>query len=185
MKQVLAAMAAMLGLALPAQAQQGMAVEVRGGAGVGNAAEAAADFRLQPRAAFGASVSYALRPAVAVYAGYSRDAFGCGGGFCAGRGMTFTSSGVEAGVRLSLPVAAAPWLRAGVVRHTLDFASSPPGGGPQAGSSGSGFGFEGGGGVEVRLGRSVSVTPGVRYLRHGAGGGVAMLIGDVGVRFSR
>jgi hypothetical protein len=47
-----------------------------------------------------------------------------------------------------------------------------------------GFGFSTGAGVELPLGRRLSVTPGVRYVRYGAadGGGVAMLVADVGLR---
>jgi outer membrane autotransporter protein len=180
MRQVLSALAVALAVAAsPAAAQRGIAVEVRGGAGVGNYAGAGAEFELAPQPSFGAAVSYALRPAVEVYAGYSRTEFGCDGGFCAGRGMTFTSSGVDAGVRLSLPVAAAPWVRLGVVSHTLDFASSS--GEPRSGESSSGVGFEAGGGVEARLGSRLSVTPGVRYARYGDDT-VAMVVGDVGMR---
>ena len=168
----------------PAAAQRGVAVEVRGGAGVGNHAAAASDFRSAPGPSFGATVAYAPLRAVEVYAGYSRTAFGCEGGFCAGRGMTFTSHGVDAGVRVALPVAASPWLRAGIVSHTLDYASSADGVDPSRGEAASGVGFELGGGVEVRLGRMLAVTPGVRYVRYGAADddGVAMLVGDVGLR---
>lgn len=171
-------------LASPAAAQGGLAVEVRGGAGVGNYAEAASEFTVAPRPSFGATVSYAVLPAVEVYAGYSRTSFGCDGGFCSLREVTFTSSGVEAGVRAGLPLPASPWVRAGIVSHTLEFSSSPDEGEGVEGRSASGTGFEVGGGVEVRLGRRLAVTPGVRYVRYGAANddGVAMLVGDVGLR---
>ena len=180
MRQVLSALAvALVVAAAPAAAQRGIAVEVRGGAGVGNYAEAGTEFELVPQPSFGVAASYAVRPAVEVYAGYSRTEFGCESGFCAGRGMTFTSSGVDAGVRVSLPVAASPWVRLGVVSHTLDFAASS--GEPRSGESESGVGFEAGAGVEMRLGSRFSATPGVRYVRYGDDA-VAMLVGDVGMR---
>lgn len=178
MKAVFMALAAAAAMAVPAAAQRGIAVEVRGGAAAGNYAEAASDFEIAPQPSFGATVSYAATQLVSVYAGYSRSSFGCETGFCTGRDMTFTSQGIDAGVRLSLPVIASPWVRAGVVSHSLDAE-----GGTEDGEAASGFGFEAGGGVEMRLGRRLSVTPGVRYVRYGSAGedGVAMLVGDVGL----
>lgn len=183
MRLVLAAMAAAVAAA-PAAGQRGVAVEVRGGAGVGNYAAAASDFQFDPRPSFGAAVSYAPSPRWAVYAGYSRTGFGCEMGFCTDRGLTFTSSGAEAGVRLRLPVLAGPWVRAGLVSHSLDYDSSPVEGEPGDGNASSGMGFELGAGLELGLGRVLAVTPGVRYVRYGAGDddGVAMLVGDVGLR---
>jgi outer membrane autotransporter protein len=179
MRQVLAVLAVLAVAAAPAAAQRGIAMEVRGGAGVGNYAQAGAEFEFAPQPSFGAAVSYAVRPAVEVYAGFSRTAFGCDNGFCAGRGMTFTSTGVDAGVRLGLSLPASPWVRLGVVSHTLDFSSTA--GDPRSGESASGVGFEAGAGVEARLGNRLSVTPGVRYVRYGEDT-VAMLVGDVGMR---
>ncbi|HEY0020907.1 MAG TPA: hypothetical protein VGC13_31690 [Longimicrobium sp.] len=166
----------------PARAQ--LAVEVRGGAGVGNHAAAITKFGFDPGPSIGAALSWAPRPRVEVYAGYSRTGFGCTGGFCPERGMRFTSHGVDAGVRLSLPFAASPWLRVGVVRHTLDYGRAPDGAEPASGRAAGGVGFEVGGGLEVRVGRTLAATPGIRYVRYGAAGGdgVAMLVGDVGLR---
>jgi opacity protein-like surface antigen len=178
MKAVMMALAAAAAMAVPAAAQRGIAVEVRGGAAAGNFAEAATDFEVVPAPSFGATVSYAATRRVAVYAGYSRSSFGCESGFCAGNEVTFTSQGFDAGVRLSFPVAAGPWARLGVVSHSLD-----ADGGTADGEAASGVGFELGGGVELPLGRRLSVTPGVRYVRYGAANedGVAMLVGDVGL----
>ena len=53
---------------------------------------------------------------------------------------------------------------------------------PRSGESSSGVGFEAGGGVEMRLGGLVSITPGLRYVRYGEET-VAMVVGDVGMRF--
>lgn len=185
MRAVWMAVAAAALAAVPAQAQRGLALEVRGGASAGNYAGAASDFEMAPEPSFGASASYGVTDLLGVYAGYSRSSFGCGTGFCEGRGMTFTSQGVDAGVQVSLPVVAGPWLRAGLVSHSLDFDSDPDDG--TEGSSGeeaSGLGFSAGAGLQLRLGRRLSITPGVRYVRYGAAGddGVAMVVGDVGLQ---
>jgi Outer membrane protein beta-barrel domain len=180
MRAMLLALSAAAVLAAPAQAQlRGLAVEVRGGASVGNYAVAASDFEVLPQPSFGASVSYAATERIAVYAGYSRSSFGCETGFCADRDVSFTSQGLDAGVRYSLPVIAGPWVSAGIVRHSVDTDSDGT-----MSASASGFGFSAGAGVELGLGRRLSVTPGVRYVRYGSSDdhGVAMLVGDVGLR---
>jgi hypothetical protein len=180
MRAMLLALSAAAVLAAPAQAQlRNLAVEVRGGAAAGNYARAASDFELLPQPSFGATLSYAATEMIAVYAGYSRNSFGCETGFCDGRDVSFTSQGVDAGVRLSLPVVAGPWVSAGIVSHSLEADANGTGA-----EDASGFGFSAGGGVELRLGRRLSVTPGVRYVRYGAADddGVAMLVGDVGLR---
>jgi hypothetical protein len=171
--------------AVPAQAQRGIALEVRGGASAGNYAGAASDFEMAPQPSFGAAVSYGVTEMVGVYAGFSRSSFGCETGFCEGRDMRFTSQGVDAGVQLSLPVVAGPWVRAGLVSHSLRYHSGAAlESEARDGEEGSGVGFSAAGGVELRLGRRLSLTPGVRYVRYGAAGddGVAMLVGDVGLK---
>lgn len=177
---MLLALTASAVLAAPARAQlDRLSVEVRGGAAAGNYAGAASDFELRPQPSFGAAVAFAATDRVSVYAGYGRSSFGCGTGFCDDRDVTFTSQGVEAGVRLGLPLPAGPWVSAGLVRHALDAES-----GGASSRDASGVGVSAGGGLEVRLGRRLSVTPGVRYVRYGAADtdGVALLVGDVGLR---
>lgn len=173
-----------LAVAAPAAAQGGWAVEVRGGAAIGNHAAAASELALDPGPSFGGTVAYGATRTVEVYAGYSRAAFRCTTGFCPERGMDFSSHGAQAGVRLTLPWAAAPWVRAGVVRQRLDYASGMDDPDPSSGRAAGGAGFELGGGVRVRLGRTLAATPGVRYVRYGGGGegAVALLVGDVGLR---
>jgi hypothetical protein len=174
MKAVWTALAAAALLAAPARAQRGLAVEARGGAAAGNYAAAASEFTLAPRPSIAVSAAYGVTDRVGVYAGISRSSFGCDTGFCAGRTVGFTSQGVDAGGELRLPLPAAPWIRAGIVSHSLRHE------GRQAG----GVGFSAGGGVELRLGRRLSLTPGVRYVRYGAADddGVALLVGDVGLK---
>lgn len=182
-------------LALPARAQDGggsglhwprldgLAAEARAGASVGNYAGAASDLSLAPGPAFALSVSYAVTERVGVYGGFSRGGFGCDTGFCAGRTVRFASTGVDAGVELRLPYRAAPWIRAGLVRHTLRYDAGGLDEGEGEGKAARGTGFSAGGGVRLPAGRRLSLTPGVRYVRYGAadGDGVAMLVGDVGL----
>lgn len=181
----LMALAITMTVAAPAAAQRGVAVEVRGGAGIGNHAAAASRIGFDPGPSYGAAVSYGVTPTVGVYAGYSRTGFVCDTGFCADRGMTFTSHGVDAGVRVSLPLAASPWVRAGVASHTLDYSSGMDDVDPSSGEAASGLGVEVGAGLELRAGRTLALTPGIRYVRYGAADddGVALLVGDVGLRF--
>lgn len=171
-------------IAAPAAAQRGIAVEARGGIGAGNYAEAASEFEIAPRPSFGATVSYEVRPRIEAYAGFSRTSFGCGTGFCADRDVTFTSTGVEAGVRVGFAYTTSPWVRAGIIRHSLDFSAAPQDGEGQEGESASGVGIEVGGGVELPMPRGLAATPGLRYVRYGAADddGVAMLVVDVGIR---
>jgi hypothetical protein len=170
--------------AAPAAAQGEIAVEVRGGASAGSYAAAGSGLDLHPGPSFGATVSYATSDRLAVYAGFSRSRFGCADGFCADRRTTLTSAGVEAGARLTFPARGAPWLRAGVIRHSLRYESRPVDGGGSTGKETDGVGLEAGGGMEVRLGKRLSLTPGVRYVRYGSADddGVALVIGDVGLR---
>lgn len=185
MKAVWMGLAAAALAAVPAQAQRGLAVELRGGASAGNYAGAASDFEAAPLPSLGATASYGVTDRLGVYAGASRSSFGCDTGFCAGREMRFTSQGLEAGVELRLPLPASPWLRAGLVSHSLRYRSDATQGSvARSGEETSGVGFGAAGGVELRLGRRLSVTPGLRYVRYGAAGddGVALLVGDVGLK---
>ncbi|HEX6036840.1 outer membrane beta-barrel protein [Longimicrobium sp.] len=167
-------------LAGSADAQlRGFSAEVRAGASAGNYAGAASEFEVLPGAAWGASVSYEAREHLSVHAGYSRASFGCRTGFCADGEARFTSAGLDVGVRYALPYvpAAAPWVSAGIARHALraDAAGEM--------DDASGWGVSVGAGAEVRLDGRLSVTPGVRYVRHGAGDDdAAMVVADVGLR---
>jgi opacity protein-like surface antigen len=171
--------------AVPAQAQRGLAVELRGGAAAGNYAGAASDFEIAPLPSLTATASYGMTDRLGVYWGVSRNSFRCDTGLCTGREMSFTSQGLEAGVQLGLPLPAGPWVRAGLVSHSLQYHSNATQESEaRDGKETSGVGFSAAGGVELRLGQRLSVTPGVRYVRYGAAGddGVALLVGDVGLK---
>jgi opacity protein-like surface antigen len=91
---------------------------------------------------------------------------------------------VDVGAELRLPLPAAPWIRAGLVGHSLHYRAGGNVADVREGEQTSGAGFSAGGGVELRVGRRLSVTPGVRYVRYGAADrdGVALLVGDVGLK---
>ena len=172
-------------LSAPAAAQ--LSLELRGGAGAGSYQATGAGFQAIPGAAFRADAGYAFSPTLSVYAGYGRAGFGCEEGFCAGADPTFTSSGVDAGLRVGLP--ARFWARGGVVRHRLGV-SATRAGSPYRDHSGSAIGLEAGLGYTLGMGRRLSLTPGIGYLRYtprfadGTEDPVAVLTAEVGMRVS-
>ncbi|HEX7241407.1 MAG TPA: hypothetical protein VF263_14115 [Longimicrobiaceae bacterium] len=183
MKRLLAALPALALLAAaPAAAQ--LSLEVRGGAGAGSYAATSAGFQSVPQPAASVALAFAPSPRLAVYGGYSFARFGCEDGFCRGVDPVFTSRGFDAGVRVELPYGL--WVRGGPVMHTLDVSSSP-GGVDYSDSSDPAFGIGAGAGLGFRLGRTVTLTPGIGYVRYNAktedgSDAVALLTGDVGLR---
>ncbi|HEV2147571.1 MAG TPA: outer membrane beta-barrel protein [Longimicrobiaceae bacterium] len=182
MRTALAAALAPLALlaATPASAQ--LALELRGGAGAGSYGATAAGFQLVPQPAGSAALSYAFRPGLAAYAGYSLVRFGCDEGFCVGANPTFTSRGLDAGVRVRLP--AGLWVRGGAVMHTLEGTGSRG-----SESADAAFGIGAGAGIGIPLGSRLTLTPGVGYTRYTASTSsgdepVAIVTADVGLRFS-
>ncbi|HEV2148490.1 MAG TPA: outer membrane beta-barrel protein [Longimicrobiaceae bacterium] len=188
---LLAACAALAPRGAAAQLPLPVALELRGGLAfpLGDFREVGSDIGegLGSGYTLGGSVTLELTPRVGAYVGYSYtrfdiEEFGT---------IDIVTDGVDAGVRVALPMAAvaAPWLRGGVVYHDADIVHDGPGTGPgQVGATGRELGFEVGGGAEVRLGRRLSLTPGLSYVRFGtdsgfAGGAVTYLRGDVGLRF--
>lgn len=164
-----------------AQSPIPLAVEVRGGIGfptgdLGDDEQGAADLGY----GFGATGMFTVTPMFGVYAGYSRFSFAAdteelAGGAVDNVDVDYNASGFNAGVQASLPAmmgfaGAAPYLRGGVVYHKLevdlgdtvldDVVDD------DAGESDYGLGFEVGGGLDIPLGPTVSVTPGVRYVTY-------------------
>lgn len=136
---------------------------------------------------FGLTAEVSPIPALALYVGVSQDAFGCGDG------CELTGSGFDIGARVGLPALAplSPWLRAGVLLHDLQ-----EDGGDRSFSgtllSDRATGFEVGGGLSFELGRTLSVTPGVRYRAYTAEfdttfgdpeAETSYLVFDLGLRF--
>ncbi|MFW6331325.1 MAG: hypothetical protein ACOC3J_06335, partial [Gemmatimonadota bacterium] len=97
---------------------------------------------------------------LAGYAGFTRASFGCEEGFCADRDVSLTSQGLVLGARW-LP--GTIWARAGLALQALDVDARGA-----DDRFDPGLGFELAGGVELDLGRSWRLRPGVTYLRHAA-----------------
>lgn len=182
MRPTLAAALAALSLFTAAPAAAQLSLELRGGAGAGSYGATGAGFQFVPLPAGSATLAYAFHPVVAAYAGYGFARFGCEEGFCDGVDPTFTSQGFAAGLRFELP--GGVWARGGAVAHTLEAESSR---GTE--NSDAAYGFEAGAGLGLRLGRRLTLTPGIGYTRYaasvdGSDDPVAFVTGDLGLRFS-
>jgi hypothetical protein len=177
-RSLLCAAAAVLAAAPGAHAQ--LSLEVRGGASAGSYAATQAGFQGIAGPSFGATAGYGLTPRLELFAGYSRDQFGCTDGFCSSVEPTFTRAGAEAGVRVQLPLRL--WARGGVGLQSLGVE-----GGTMDRTSGTSVGVRLGAGAGIPLGPRLSVTPGVEYSRFttdldGGGDGVGVVAGTVGLR---
>jgi hypothetical protein len=130
-------------------------------------------------------VGYPLKPFASVHLGMGRASFGCAGGFCARGPVTFTGSGVDAGLTLSWQ---GVWAQGGLVLQSLDAAWDGARGRETARAQ-SDPGLSAGAGVRVVLGPGLSITPGVRWIRHSAAfpsadaGQVVHVMTDVGIRY--
>lgn len=165
----------LLGLGLAAgDAAAQLAVEVRGGAVIGNHLPAAAGMDAIPGPAFGAGLEWRAHPLASVYAAFSRAQFGCEDGFCSGRNVRFSTSGVGAGVRLH--PGRLPWLRLGATLYGTEADADGA-----ADRTDAALGFEAGTGLSVPLGRRFRLLPGV-YLRSQPGDSRTTLVGvDLGL----
>ncbi len=96
-------------------AEAQLAVEVRGGAAMGNYGPAAAGIDRLPGPSMSAFADYSLLPWLAMYGSYTYGVFRCQNGFCYGDRVTVASSGFGAGARFT---AFGPlWARAGFLYH--------------------------------------------------------------------
>ena len=179
-RPLITALAAVASLVAGSEARAQLSIEVRGAAAVGAYEVTGAGLQTVPGPAFGATLGYAVRPTVEVFAGYSRATFGCDEGFCAGVEPTFTSAGAEAGARVELP--ARLWVRGGLALQSLavDAENADD-------SSDAALGVKVGAGFAFPLGRRISITPGFDYTRFttnldGGDDGVGVLTGGVGLR---
>lgn len=160
-------LAALAALAAAPQAHAQMriplAVEVRGGAGFPTG-----DFGDMVKTGYGFGVNgqFNVTPVIGVYAGYNRFEFDREGTVADVADAKAIDSGLNAGVQATFApmmgfAGAAPFLRGGAVYHRVNFATD---GGDS--KTDYGLGFEVGGGLDVPLGPTVSLTPGVRYIRY-------------------
>lgn len=162
-------------------AAQTVAVELRAGAAVGNYSETAAGLEWAPGPSLGLEAQLALTPVVDVYAGFTRSSFGCEAGFCTEQAATLTAQGVTAGARWA---GGLPWIRAGLAWQSLDLDAVAG-----SGSGDAGLGFDLGAGIEVGLGRTFLIRPGLTYRRVGTtldadDGHVATFALEIGVAAS-
>jgi uncharacterized spore protein YtfJ len=153
---------ALVGAMAPhATAQPPLGLEFRGGFTMPVGAFAGRENGLDARAGTSAELStfFVLVPGVALYFGYGQASFGCG------RDCQLYGSGVGAGVRVAgpeiLPFDARPWLRSGPVLRRMDVQLQDDGVPRRTGDRG--FGWDWGGGAEVRPLSFLRLTPGLQY----------------------
>lgn len=186
-----AALAA-LGIAGSASAQSlPLSLEIRGGLPfpTGELNDVGEDIGdgLGPGYTLGGSVTLDVAPRVGIYGGYTYTHFQVEDF----EGIGVNTDGFDAGVRLALPTATGigPWVKGGLVYHDAeveyddDVQVDPD----DVEVSDSELGFEVGGGIELRLGQRLSLTPGVSYVRFSTdtafgGRDISYLKGDVGLR---
>lgn len=102
--------------------------------------------------ALGADLMYTFTPSLTAYAGLSRDAFSCDEDEEEGCEDDLTSSGFQAGLKflLTREGRALPWLRAGILGHSLDTNGS---------DSDMGIGFEAGAGADLDVSPRWAIVP--------------------------
>lgn len=108
------------------------------------------------------SLGFQPLPLVGVYAAYSWAEFQGEGG-----ADRVTDRGVSAGLRVDVPtplIPIDPWIRVGVVAHTLEAEAL------QGDGEASGTGWQAGAGLGYRLTRRISLTPGLVWTRYSVDG---------------
>lgn len=105
---------------------------------------------------FGVGAVFNLTNSFGIYGGWARDGFGCD--ICTDDDQIH-ASGFEGGIKFLIPSerSIVPWLKAGVIGHTVTFDS-----GIVAFESDRKYGFQGAAGIDFPLGDVVSVSPAVR-----------------------
>ncbi|MEX2581707.1 MAG: hypothetical protein WD766_00400 [Gemmatimonadota bacterium] len=103
-----------------------------------------------------------LVPQLGIFGGYQQTNFGCDR--CAGLLLDDSAvlKGLEAGVQLSLPLAAAgviPWIRGSVMQQTLGFSGQG-----ETLTSEAAIGYNAGAGLTARFAERFEISPGVRFI---------------------
>lgn len=169
--------AAAIGVSLAGAAEAQVAVEVRGGAAMGNHGPAAAGIDRLPGPSVSAYADYTVLPWLAMYGSYTYGTFRCQHGFCYGDRVTVSSSGFGAGARFS---AFGPfWARAGFLYHGSRIRTRtgtyPVGSAP---------GYELGSGVTYPVSPRFDVVTSVGYRSHfDATDRTSVLTAEAGLRF--
>lgn len=146
-------LAALAGAALtPAAATAQIQAEVRGGLTVGSHSASAAALDIAPAISFDVVVKRQMIPALAIFGGFFRTAFGCEEGFCTDREILVVGNHGALGAEWSGGV---PWVRAGLLFGTT-----------RAGTEGEtpeiGAGIHASAGLSIGSGR-FRFLPGVSY----------------------
>lgn len=189
-KWVLPPLVLLLGAAPGLEGQDRLAVVVRGGAAVpvGSFREEVPLSGGEPGVGPGFAVQFTIPRGTrrSLYVGFAQHRISCRGAGCEGAGV-LVSTAWNLGVRLNvLTGGAAPWIQLGAVfdRTEADVLEGP---GSVRRASDLAVGGEAGAGIRLRLGRRLSLDPGVRYARHDArfpGSGVVRMryaVVDLGV----
>ena len=146
-------LAALAGVALaPASAIAQMQAEVRGGLTVGSHSGSGAALDIAPAMSFDVVVKRQMTPAIAVFGGFFRTAFGCEEAFCKDREITVVGNHGALGAEWSH---GAPWIRAAVLFGTTQ--AGTEGEAPEAG-----IGLHAAAGLAIGAGR-FRFLPGVSY----------------------
>lgn len=157
-------------LAAPAHAQlpnvTPFSFEVRGGLafpmgefGEGDDGE---DGAIKSGTTLGANATFHFMPMLGIYAGYTRNQFDIDGL----DDSSVIDQGFEGGIRVAIPtplIPIDPYVKAGLVYHTLEYSDVPILGDIKTDNS---LGFEVGAGVGIGLGPKLSFTPQVTYTRY-------------------
>jgi hypothetical protein len=141
--------------------------EVRGGLGIKTEEFNQADTETTTASGgvgVGANVAFDFLPGIAVYGSYDRYAFNANiGGGVADAEEEYVDEGFAAGAKITPPIPGligfSPWVRGGVLFHTLELTGVDE-------ESGRSTGFEVGGGIDIPLGMVLSFTPGVIYRQY-------------------
>lgn len=139
-----------------------LAFQARLGAGIptGTFAEQGPGIGAEPGLAFEVGGLLEATSWLGLYAGYQRDRFGCEGCRSVNTDAAVVADGAEGGVHVTIPFqrfGVRPWMRSGVVRHTLRFQRDESGI-----RSEPGIGFGVGGGLELEV-VGLRIAPGVRF----------------------
>jgi len=126
--------------------------EVRGGLTVGSHSASAAALDIAPAVSFDVVLKRQVTPAIAVFGGFFRTAFGCEEGFCKDRNLTVVGNHGALGGEWG---GAGAWLRAGVL-----FGSTRVG--TEGEPSELGIGAHAAAGLNIGIGR-LRFLPGVSY----------------------
>lgn len=146
--------------AAPAQAQGAFTVEVRGG--VNSPTETFVDTDLERGVGLEGTVAFRVMPAVSVYGGWDWQRRSVEDRLFGAEGRLI-DTGYVFGVKLTPGTSRfAPWLRAGALYNHVELEDAN---GNAIADTDHVWGWEAGAGIDVPIGGSLRLTPGVRYRR--------------------